>query len=301
MNKTIDIEVDETYDLSNFIKDNDPIFIGDFHLIQIENKILKGIKEGKTFFKINQDEYHINVLKPHSLSDSFTLSYERLSNKKLLVLGDSVSAQATIQQQKTYSTLLKEACHLKEVYNAAIGGTTLTYMYSGSNIDKEYHLNENAIDGCRVIKKLEKENKIKDFDYVIIAFGHNDQYFQPAIDENNNKKELTIEDCHSFKNSYRFILQTLKKNQPFIRIVLLNCTYSEYDKVSPSPYGNKYNYASYRKATQEIAKEFKVKYLDPWDYMKPFKDYDTTQYYYQDSVHLSANGHVELFKFLLNQ
>ena len=184
--------------------------------------------------------------------------------------------------------------------NAAIGGTTLTYMYEGSNIDKEYHNHEVAIDGCRVVTRLALDNSLKDFDYVIIAYGHNDQYFKPEI-EDDNKNIFALEQCKSYKASFRFIINTLKKHNPRIRIIVLNCTYSEYDIVSISPYGQKFNYLSYRNASKEIADEYNLKYIDPWDYMKQYCDYASDRYYYQDSVHISLNGHKVLYEYLLNK
>lgn len=224
---------------------------------------------------------------------------KNFQNKNLLILGDSVSAQATIGNDKVYATLLKENLGIKNVYNAAIGGTTLTYMYEGSNIDLEYHSNNVALDGCRVVTNLAIDNKLKDFDYVIIAYGHNDQHFKVPLDESNTKVNY-LSDCHSFKNSFRFIINTLKKHNPNINIILLSCTYSEYDKVDVSPYEGNMTYSDYKKAYQEIAKEYQLTILDPWDYMKQFFDYKTKAFYYKDSVHLSKNGHVELFKFLIN-
>lgn len=284
------IEVNETYDLNNNTNYCD-------EFVNIENGIIKGLKIGTSKF----NDLEIDVVEENSLSDSFTLSYGRLSNKNLLVLGDSVSAQATIGDGKTYSTLLKEKLNIKTLLNAAIGGTTLTYMYEGSNIDKEYHSHETAIDGCRVVTRLALDNKLKDFDYVIIAYGHNDQYFKPEVDQDNNENVSTLEQCKSYKNSFRFIINTLKKHNPNIRIMVLNCTYSEYDIVSKSPYGDKFNYESYRQASKEIASEYKLKYVDPWEYMKPYSDYTTTNYYYKDSVHISPNGHKLLFEYLLNK
>lgn len=295
MGNIINIEIHETYCVNNKIK-----VLDNKQIISINNNTIKGINIGKATLLINNIEYEINVLKENALSDSFTLSYERLANKNLLVIGDSVSAQATIKDGKTYSTLLKEACNMNILDNQAICGTTLTYMYENSNIDKEYHDNKDAIDGCRVIKKLEDENKLKDYDYVIIAFGHNDLYFQTPLDEENIKFEQ-LNDIHSFKNSYRYIINKLKKNNPNVRIIILNCTYSEYANALSSPYGKNITYQSLRKASEEIAKDYSIKIIDPWDYMKQFFDYETNKFYYQDSVHLSKNGHVKLFEFILNK
>ena len=126
------------------------------------------------------------------MNDTFKINKDFFANKNLLILGDSVSAQATIGNDKTYSTLLKEELNINELKNAAIGGTTLTYMYEGSNIYKEYKDNAEAIDGCRVVTNLSKNNELSKFDYVIIAYGHNDQYFQPPLDEENIHLKIAI-------------------------------------------------------------------------------------------------------------
>ena len=152
------------------------------------------------------------------MNDTFKINKDFFANKNLLILGDSASAQATIGNNKTYSTLLKEELNINELKNAAIGGTTLTYMYEGSNIYKEYKDNAEAIDGCRVVTNLSKNNELSKFDYVIIAYGHNDQYFQPPLDEENTNP-LALNDIHSFKNSYRYIIKTLKEANKNVNII----------------------------------------------------------------------------------
>ena len=236
------------------------------------------------------------------MDNSYTISKDFFESKNVLILGDSVSAKATIGfENKTYSDLLKENLNINNLHNAAIGGTTLTYMYEGSNIDKEYHSHEVAIDACRVVSRLAIDNKLKDFDYVFIAYGHNDQYFKPEITQENEEQVTYLEQCKSFKGSYNFIINTLKKHNPNVKIIILNCTYSEYDIASISPYGNKFSYIDYRNASKEIADKNNLKYIDPWEYMKPFMDYKTTNTYYKDSVHISPLGHQKLYEFILNK
>ena len=59
----------------------------------------------------------------------------------------------------------------------------------------------------------------------------------------------TFATCHSYKGSYRYMINVLREANPYMRIILLNCTYSEYDKTLPSPYGKTYN-SSLTKAFQ---------------------------------------------------
>ena len=295
--KVIDILVNEKYDLNdhrlNLIN----------KIVLIKDGIMMGINEGTMKFKLNDEEYQVNVYAENKeLDRNFEICYGRFSNKKLLVLGDSVSARLTIGlENKTYSMLLQDELNLKEVDNQAIGGTTLTYMYEGSNVDKEYHSHEVAIDGCRVVSRLADQNKLHDVDYVIIAYGHNDQHFKDEIEEENNTNVRYLEQCHSYKNSFRYIVNTLRNHNKNVRVIVINCTYSEYDKTGNSPYPNKYGYQDYRNANKEMAEELNLKYVDPWDYMKQFFDFRENAFYYMDAVHLTKEGHKELFKFLLNK
>ena len=91
------------------------------------------------------------------------------------------------------------------------------------------------------------------------------------------------------------MINVLREANPNIRIILLNCTYSEYDKALPSPYGKTYNYQDYRNATKEIAEEMNCRYVDPWDY-----DFNGSRQYYSDSVHITAKGHQLLSQYISN-
>ena len=264
-----------------------------------DDKFVTGIRVGKTTLRCTINGYYqdveINVVAKGSLSDSFILDRRHLYDKNLVFFGDSVTAQ---DPNFNYPTLLASYYETAYMKNYAIGGTTLTYMYPGSNIDKEYHNNSTAIDGCRVVSNAAIKGELANADYVFVAYGHNDQYFQPPLDSTDSDNPYDINNCVSFKASWRFVINIIKRANPNARIIALNCTYSEYDKTTATPYaqGSKITYADYRNATYEIANEYKLKYLDPWDYMK--------QYYpscYKDSVHLQQQGHEKLFEFIINK
>jgi len=172
-------------------------------------------------------------------------------------------------------------------------------MYEGSNIEKEYKDNEVAIDGCRVAKRAYEKKELNDIDYAFIAFGHNDQYFQPPLDNLEHNID-EISNCLSFKNSYRYIVSLLRKANPNIKIIIMNCTYSEYAARS-NQWEHVLTYNDYRKAIKEISDELDTFYIDPWDYMKTVFDGKTSRKYYYDDVHISPLGHQYLTKFIINQ
>ncbi len=298
------IKYNETYYLGDdvaatnfkYISANPNIAVG-------ENGYFKAIGVGKTAIRLIYDNYYKDIIVTVTENDSNATSFKfdkgALKGKKLVVFGDSVSAQATIGNGKTYSQILEENMEMSSRNNFAIGGTTLTYTFAGSNIYKEYHNANGTLVVDDAVTNVSKHiNECKDADYVFIAYGHNDQYFQPAIDSEDDLTDIfSLKNCESYKGSFRWIIRKLKEVNPSVRIVILNCTYSQYDLTKDTKYGTKYGYEDYRQASKEIAQEFSCRYLDPWDYLKP---YFGKGGYYKDSVHLTELGHEELYKFIIN-
>ena len=306
--KTIKIEQNEKYYYGNIVKDFKDISIDvlDNNIASVENNYVVGKNKGSTKLRLiynNETQYvNIYVKDIDTYSSSFSFDDARLYGKNIVAFGDSVTATSTIGTNKTYVDLFANKFNMNFVRNYAIGGTTATYMYEGSNIYKEYKDNTNAIDGCRVVYNAYTNNELNNIDYAFIAFGHNDQYFQPPISADGDDKyciDNTFASAHSFKGSYRYMINVLKKANPNIRIILLNCTYSEYDKNLKSPYGEEYTYFDYRVAIKEIANEFNCRYIDPWDYLKEYFDFKKENYYYKDSVHLSINGHKKFYEYII--
>ena len=304
----IDIEIDESYSLYYILGANDGLTFSilDDDIVSVDNHNIKGLKEGETSMVLKLDDKKQKVeVKVHSKDDlqsTFSFSKERLATKKIVAFGDSVTANTTIGGEKTYYNLFADEYKMNAVKNYAIGGTTATYMFEGSNIYKEYNGNEIAIDGVRVVKQAYDNNELSDIDYAFIAYGHNDQYFQAPIDAKDDDKYdvNSFASCHSFKGSYRYMINTLRLANPNIRIIILGPTYSEYDKSNPSPYGKMYNYGDYRLATLEIANEFGLTYIDLWDHMKLYFDVYDAKLYYKDPVHLSSEGHKIIANYIIN-
>lgn len=271
----------------------------------VKSKTLIGKKKGNTGLLVRQGDkcqmVEIEVLDKGSLNRAW--NFEQIATEKtrknFIVIGDSVSADETyFNKDKTYAKLVADLVGGQLIKNYAIGGTTGTYMYKGSNIEKEYGDNKTAIDGVRVTKAAFGNGELKDVDYAFIAFGHNDQYFQPPLDAPGTFNVKNYDSAHSFKGSYRYMINLLRLANPKVRIILLNCTYSEY-AVRSDAWDYKYTYDDYRKAIREVAEEMDCKLIDPWNYMKKYFDGNTTKAYYHDVVHLSVLGHHKLRDFVM--
>lgn len=298
------MSVNQRLCIDNFVIENanTEIIIRDQSLLSFEDDSLVALKEGQTYLMVKvEDKYqkvNVNILAENSLRSAFNFS-QMEKGKKLVSFGDSVMANATIGADLTYVRHIANEYGLNFVRNYAIGGTTATYMFPGSNIDKEYHGNTDAIDGVRVVKQAYDNGELNDVDYAFIAYGHNDHYFQPPITVEGDD-EFNIENfdsAYSFIGSYRYMINLLRLANPNIKIIILNCTYSEYF-YDGSQYGNKYTYLDYRKAQYQVAEEMDVKIVDPWNYLKTIFDGTTRNIYYKDVVHLTVKGHDKLGTYL---
>lgn len=303
----IHLEVGETYYLKEVLADYKGLIVvsqnNEITSYNSQSKMLNAYKEGETnvVLKYKGQNQLVKVV-VGKIGANYKFSKERLYSKGIVAFGDSVTADATIGNSgKTYSRRFASRFEMNYLRNYAIGGTTATYMYKGSNIYKEYANNKTAVDGCRVVYNAYKNGELTNVDYAFIAYGHNDQYFQPPITVQGDEiycVDGTFATCNSYKGSYRYMINVLREANPNIRIIVLNCTYSEYDNANPSPYGSKYCYEDYRIATKEIAEEMGCKYIDPWDYMKELYDYGKGNINYSDSVHITAIGHQKLSQFI---
>lgn len=293
----LSIEVDETYDFTKLLTDT--TFALDTFELAVTNKsctevtktsssyILKGLKEGSSdLYVIHEDQYQIipiSILKLGALSTSFTFDWGRLSNKAVTIFGDSVSYGAGLPDGARYWQLLDEELNFSSVQSFAVGGTTMTYSYDGSHIWEEYSEQGKGFNGVSFV--VNNSQRVIRSNYIIIFYGHNDMYFQPDIGTTEYLPEK-IEDCNSFKSSYAYALNFIKKNNPYARILLITPNYSVY-KPNPS-YDVGLTYEDYRQAIIDMANYYGVRYLDIWD--DTYEEHQKNSIL-SDSVHLNAHGH----------
>ena len=106
------------------------------------------------------------------------------------------------------------------------------------------------------------------------------------------------------------MIETLKLANPDVRIILMAPTYAEYDIAGlahngSNYYGKEYNYSDYRQMIKEAAAETNTKYVNSWNYLKDYYDFDVTTksgkyQYYKDSVHMNSTGQQVLAEYLAN-
>ncbi len=280
------------------------VYVEDSTYLAVEDGYLISKKSGKTAIYLKHDGQYqkVNVTIYEEGHEAHLWNFEDIDTtkkSKIVSFGDSVTANATINADLTYVRNIANKYKMDFVNNYAIGGTTATYMYPGSNIYKEYAGNKDAIDGPRVVAKAIQNNELEGVEYAFIAFGHNDHYFQPPISvEGDDTYNIdNFDNAHSFKGSYRFMVNALRAACPGIKIILLGCTYSEYAK-DGGAYGNNITYDEYRHAIEEVAMELECKFIDPWNYMKTLFDANTRKVNYKDVVHLTVKGHDRLATYL---
>ena len=163
----------------------------------------------------------------------FCFNKKELKGKHLIAIGDSLTADSTIGCEKTYPHLIKNKYQFASLKNYAISGTTATYMFKGSNIEKEYTQPDklHAIDGCRVIDNAIANKEIDNVDVALISYGNNDMFFQVPLDNKKiNSNPLSLDNCKSIKAGFRYMINRLRSVNPNMQIIIINIPYSEYDK-----------------------------------------------------------------------
>lgn len=284
--------------------DDMEVIPADTAYLTIEDGFIVAKKAGTTAIYLKHDGLYqqVNVTIYEEGHENHLWNFEDIDTTKkakIVAFGDSVTANATINADLTYVRKIADKYRMNFLNNYAIGGTTGTYMYPGSNIYKEYAGNNDAIDGPRVITKAIQNNELDGVEYAFIAFGHNDHYFQPPI-EDDGYEDFALNDfthAHSFKGSYQYMIRALRSVNPNMKIILLGCTYSEYAK-DGGAYGNTYTYDQYRRAVEEVAIKLECKFIDPWNYLKTLFDGETRKVNYKDVVHLTVKGHQRLATYL---
>ena len=328
--ENIYIEVGETYNISSLLSEYSGMTasVEDTSVAYYDAGVIRGAKVGTTKLLLSYNgTTQIVRLKVHekgALGSTFTFDEYRLSGKNIVAFGDSVTDYATNYADGYYELFAKHF-KMNAVKNYAIGGTTAHYGYEGTNLYREYFdksANKWIVDGQKedgqsrmvvdgpqrvtnAYNKTHSFDKLDQVDYVFIAYTHNDQYFQPVLTHEGyaDYEFGNFESCKSFKGSYVYMIETLRKANPNVRIILMAPTYAEYNLSGISYYGKEVDYADFRKVIKEVAEEYNVMYVNSWNHLKDYYDFDIVKWtgpkqYYKDAVHMNANGQAQLAKYL---
>ena len=162
--KDILLNEGEVIEITNIIDlDEYTVVVEDESIAVVEDIYIGGLNEGNTTLTIYKDKkkqtVNITVVPQKEYVDPYKFSEVDLSGKKMVAFGDSVTAVATLgasYANYTYSARFANHYGMTLKNNYAIGGTTATYTYYGSNIYKEYSNNKSVLDGCQVVYKAYK-------------------------------------------------------------------------------------------------------------------------------------------------
>lgn len=321
----VKMEVEERVYINNYIREfkDTEILIPDEKLLKMDGDYLVGLGTGDTFIVYKADGKYQKVLVNIAAKGTYKRAYNfktaDLKGKKIACFGDSVAADGTVgDEQSVYSRRFAKKFGMEYVGNYAIGGMTGTYTAFNANIMSEYGgVVYEKCDGCNIVYNHYSAGDLKGLDYMFISFGANDMYYQSPIDDEKDKDGIksdfdTFSCAHSFKGSYRYMIDTARAANPNIQIIIFNLHYNQYD-VEHKGYSNWRSYKfdtglrqmDYRKAMFEIGYEKDVKVIDEWNYTSELFDFSNDRQgsvtdVYKDVVHFTVYGQKLIADYMYN-
>ncbi|MCQ2742050.1 MAG: SGNH/GDSL hydrolase family protein [Bacilli bacterium] len=317
---TLELEVGQKEFIGQYLLEfeGSEILIEDESSLSLEGEYIVPKKEGTTYLVYHaQGKYQkvqINVAPKGTYKRAYTFDDADLEGKNVCNFGDSVSCDWTVGDEVSiYARRFAAHYKMNMVANYAIGGTVSIYPSFNANVTSEYKGTEFMYnDGCDMVYNKAKNGTLATMDMMFITYGYNDCYFQPDIDCEQDQivcTDGTFANCHSYKGYYRYMIDTARKANPNIKIVIMNIIYNEYDidhngyKHNPNySFDKGIKYADYRKAIFEIGYEKDVKVIDEWNYMKGQYDYyegrpEGVSWCYKDNVHPSVFGNKKIANY----
>lgn len=320
------LEVDQIQYINNYMMEfeDSEILIPDESMLSFKKDYLTAHKEGDTYIVYHANgkyqKVNVNIAPKGTYDRAYTFEEigPSLEGKKCANFGDSISFDWTLGDQvSTYSRRFakKYGMEMGPDDNHAIGGSVSMYVTNDPNVMTEYGGTEYQYnDGVDQFHDLYLDGTLKDYSVIFITFGYNDLYFQPEIDDDRDHTYNLDPSvcCHSWKGGYRYMINTARKANPDVKIVIQNIIYNEYDLdhggYSHNPkysFDKGIKYLDFRKALYEIGYELDVKVIDMWNYTKSIYDYspdrDPTYLYwkYKDIMHPSVIGNKYICNYLV--
>jgi len=203
-----------------------------------------------------------------------------LKNKKVLFLGDSITAGAAAScEENVFHQILKEKLGMKEAINYGIGGTRIARQTKPS-AEPVFDLDFN--------KRVEKMDK--DADCVFIFGGTND--FGHGDAQLGNKNDETV---YTFYGALKCLYEKLIKIYGKEKIIVMTPMH-RLDEENLRGEGNKekdmYILKTYVEVIKEVAGEYGLKIIDLFAERDLNPNYgENAKKYFSDVVHPNDAGH----------
>lgn len=233
------------------------------------------------------------------------VSYLKLSHRdnnfapSIIVLGDSI-----LGENRGESSVCQELSRLlgKEVTNFAFGGTTAAKSEKNDeqrNLLSLASLTSALISGDfgpqqtvfeveaaasyyeAVVDQMD-ETDFSNVDIMFIEYGMNDYHQGIALNDKYNRYSL-----RTYEGSLRYLLSSVEKKYPNMRIILLTPPFSWYPDYGTNCENQSFGgemLCEYVKAEEEIAAEYGVDIIDFYNLYKDY-DYDSWRQYTLDGIH----------------
>lgn len=216
--------------------------------------------------------------------EEISFGQEDFSGKTVVVYGDSITYGAgTSGAQSVWIHHLAQ--ELGFVYaNFAVNGAMLTYRNA---------VRDGRGSGAEYILREEETNAIAD--YAFLFFGANDFTHGVKVGENDETVER-LEDVASFKQGIRWATETLRKQNPAIKIVFITPLYR--NDVTISSYG--FEISAFGDAIKEMSALLRFYYVDTTGFFTP-ENCGPYSELTADQLHPNDLGQRKLYEWILER
>ena len=217
------------------------------------------------------------------------LTKEYMQGKKVVSYGDSISSYSQVEvidgKQTDYVDILSQNLGFTFT-RLGVPGSRLSYVVPSTATKRK--------SGAEIVVDNQDANSVADV--AIIAYGTNDFGVSVPMGRNSDKP-IKKEQVSTFKGAINFMVKTLRKHNPDIRIIFLTPIYRN-DKVQ-NGIGLQLN--DYAKAIMDLAEVNGYRYIDMFNSgIFNESNFYSGSNYTPDGLHPNTLGHQVYAEYLLN-
>ncbi len=230
-----------------------------------------------------------------SLTD-FKLTKEYFEGKKVVVYGDSITmpvANTQFVEEANYIDLLARDLGFVLLANYAVPSTTATHSYS---VYPKGAAKEDLESGPRYVTQHEFVNETAD--YALIMYGANDFTLGAPIGTDADVPQ-SYGEVTTYKGGIRFMVETLRKHNPDIRIQLFTPLYRAGYGTFPVNGSTGLSIPDYGDALFGMKDSLQVRVLDTFPVFSE-EIYYANSKYTKDGTHPNDAGHALLEAYILD-